>query len=772
MVYGKVCHDAYSVAYFTSDGVNADDVDELERTAQLGQCPLKLGENGSEKELVYVFPEAAKLDEYQDKVERVLKTYRIRLLQMFNDEGLEQVVADRSCSVTATTSSVYRLVDDLQQADLISPNVRAMFDEMTVAKGYLTKAQEFTDRKMHQPPPPLTADEEEAQSRRNHRSSASRPTTATNQNHHKLTSSARANFITPASGLVASTTATPNTWSKNQLVNHLAQNAFDAGMGRNSDPLHVPLGAHTWSPSFTAGRSVYANEITTKSINSTGLQHRYPVVAASRTTLVGVGHVNPLHIHRPWPKMRKRAIKPPPRHPRQTHPTLGKRPKATLPSHGNTKSKSKNKPPSHNQGAPAGIERVLGLHQELGKFCLGNVLVVAGANHGEQLEVDFDNKDSEFVLLDDILVFPKSPLPILSINDYVLAPDMMSGVKGLYIPAQVDGLEEDTVLVECIDGQSVAMKRPKLLKIMKDQYLRAAKPWLRGNGDDSDPEDVFDDDDNNTNHGSHRSTPSRTPSRIDGQEEVLVCWDKDGWYYPSLLVGKSATQVKIQDQDERDRWVDSSKVFSLNNDYFPSTIGEHVLAEHVLFRDSYAPATVKDIDADGHAIVIFFDNSSACVSKTDTVIEIDDDTFDDVVRTIRQQEFKWVGHQVLFRDDATGSFTLGTVQAKTGDSAIYRIQPKDPAQPAVEQVRSHMFIRFSELGDEAGISCDFAPGDGVITTQCGPSKILWKIDSTSYMVETWKGEQTVMEGDDCYHCGVEYALFAASYIKSIATRKV
>eukprot|EP00040_Diaphanoeca_grandis_P034425 m.213429 g.213429 ORF g.213429 m.213429 type:complete len:1739 (-) comp33150_c0_seq1:110-5326(-) len=778
MVYGKVFHDAYKVAYFPTDG--EEDVDDLERSAKLGTEPLSNGgDNDDERELVYVFPEAANLVEYQQKVQRVLKTYSIRLLQLWKDEGLNQLYADRGGSLSSSVSTIYDLVDHMQEADLVSVGVRSMFDEISLGKTYLVKAREFTDRKMYQPPPPAQD-----------QNTCPRSVTKTTP---PYTSSA--NFVKPTP--VTKT----NTWSKHYTGRQQAPATLTLAMpGNNTDE---GILRSLRPPSFSEGRSVYAQEIVDRTLNTGHNSQPFPLVSATRTMHVGVGQVNPLYTARPWPKLCRKAIKLPPQHGR-THPQLGRhtnvrpltvtRAPATRPSTGQVRStrngtttnnnhSSRNKPKL--KPTPNAVERVLALCSQLERFCIGVVSI--GSNHhtDDRITVDFDDGTSEVVLLDNILILPKPPLPPVNVDDYVLVPDPdSSSSKGAYIPAQVEDTDGKHVSVDTVDGQTFVIKRPKMLKILKSQYLTAAAPWLdhmsdsgSDDGDGHDNHSRRDDDDDgvggddDTREGHRNANRKGSSTRGGHGEQVLVRWDKDGWFYPSLLVGRSTNskQVRVRDVDESERWVASSEVFVLDttSTLFPTQSGSHVLAEHARFRDSFAPAVVTSIDGASGITVKFFDESSAHFRPDDRVVCIQPDQHSAIVRVIRQQEDLWIGRHVMSRDDNDGQFYAGKVEARLGTGSTYRVKLDDATKAPIEQMRNHMFSRDLDLGDGVGVDADFAPGDGVIAVGLGPCKILWKAEDGMYAVEAWNGDKHTVAGTSCFHCGGEYAVLAASYLKSL-----
>ena len=66
------------------------------------------------------------------------------------------------------------------------------------------------------------------------------------------------------------------------------------------------------------------------------------------------------------------------------------------------------------------------------------------AENKDQMPVDFDDGQSELVLLDDILIFPKAPLPPVLEGDYVLVPDSRADDEGEFIPAKVSPTQTHT----------------------------------------------------------------------------------------------------------------------------------------------------------------------------------------------------------------------------------------------------------------------------------------------------------------------------------------
>lgn len=222
-----------------------------------------------------------------------------------------------------------------------------------------------------------------------------------------------------------------------------------------------------------------------------------------------------------------------------------------------------------------------------------------------------------------------------------------------------------------------------------------------------------------------------------------------------------------------------AKIFRMpavgNDSSMSPAVGQGVLAEHVLYRESYAPAVVRSVDRNGYVELCFYDGVSSCLlARTDPMVLLDAAAHARIVEAITVLENNWVGRQVICRDDGDGLFYPGRVVSRVGPGARYRVALGDPDADGLgrmvaesHQVKSHIFSSDYDLGDDVILEV----GDGVVVENGGPGIIVQAAgrqgSGDGFVVEAWDGRQLQVPAAMCYHCGVEYVASASAYIRSL-----
>jgi hypothetical protein len=258
-------------------------------------------------------------------------------------------------------------------------------------------------------------------------------------------------------------------------------------------------------------------------------------------------------------------------------------------------------------------------------------------------------------------------------------------------------------------------------------------------------------------------------------EPVLTCWDKDGWFYPgSLLPELCATGYSLVTEPDGSGPTEvlDAKIFRMSATVSPA-VGQGVLAEHVLYRDSYAPAVVQSVDRNGYVELCFYDGVSSCqLARNDPMVLLDAAAHARIVEAITTLENNWVGREVICRDDGDGLFYPGRVVSRVGPGARYRValgEAYGPDRKVAEshQVKSHIFSSDYDLGDDVILEV----GDGVVVENDGPGIIVQAASrqgsGDGFVVEAWDGRQLQVPAAMCYHCGVEYVASASAFIRSL-----
>ena len=371
---------------------------------------------GDDVELVYVFPAAADLGGYLEKMEAIMRVYRRRLVQLVRREP------DADAFAPFTVGNIdEKVVNPVFHPQLcrLTKAIGALCNEIRVGLDYTLQAEQLN---LHARPPASVAvdvadDGDGTAASRGDKLHATRTRKAPR-------------FV---------------------VADPVRTGSISSGPVPAADPA-----------SFSYGLGPY-DRLDRPARGRASQAHRLPngrlPGAAIRTTLTGVGQVNPMVTHAPNPIPRR--------------PTRKKRGgAASNRSGGGGRLRETLR---HGQQRWVVGEKVLAPRKGGATYSLGSVIKLIG---DDRVRVQFDQlHDEETVHLPTVLPLPRLPLPTLGHDDYVLVPGAADA--GDYVAGQVVNIEHDIVVTETVNRKTISIPRTKLLKISARVFRAAAQVRLR-----------------------------------------------------------------------------------------------------------------------------------------------------------------------------------------------------------------------------------------------------------------------------------------------------
>ncbi|CAH1777455.1 unnamed protein product [Owenia fusiformis] len=170
----------------------------------------------------------------------------------------------------------------------------------------------------------------------------------------------------------------------------------------------------------------------------------------------------------------------------------------------------------------------------------------------------------------------------------------------------------------------------------------------------------------------------RSLPKLKEGEEVLARWGDEGWYYRGTL---------RQDCEDYSYFVEDSvgdleKIWRediiTDNDDAGNVLQykDPVIGLHPSYAFSYAPGIIVETHKDLWNTIRFYDGTEAKTPREET-FKISREKFEFDVAYILSCEDQWVGQAVVARNDATGTYHLGSIREKIGNNRQYVIEWSD-----------------------------------------------------------------------------------------------